>query len=67
MSPYEANMNGAAMARKLAAEYLVEAETASTERAFYLITQHDECIERAAWYEAHAALFAPKIELETAA
>lgn len=58
---------GARMARQLAAECLEEAKTAGTARAFKLIAEHDRAIERAEWYESHAALFAPKIEQEIAA
>lgn len=60
-------LTGARLARQLAAECLEEAKTADTERAFKLIADHDRAIERAEWYESHAALFATKTKLEIAA
>lgn len=50
----EAFIQGARMARKLAASCLTEAETAEANRAFYLIAEHDRHIERAEDYEMRA-------------
>lgn len=62
VTPYEAHMTGAVMAREIAKQCLDEAKTAETDRAFRLIAEHDRHIERAEWHEQHAAMFAPKHE-----
>lgn len=67
VSPYEAHMNGARMARKLAVECLRDALTADPERALHLIAEHDRHIERAADYEMRAGWYAPRVEQEMAA
>ena len=67
VTPYEAHMTGAVMAREIAKQCLDEAKTAETGRAFRLIAEHDRCIDRAEWYEERAAWYAPKIEQEIAA
>ncbi|GMB80502.1 hypothetical protein NN6n1_12840 [Shinella zoogloeoides] len=67
MSPYDTFMNGARLARKIAAECLDEAKTADKARGFYLIAEHDRHIERAEDYEMRASWYAPEIEQEIAA
>lgn len=67
MTAFESFTNGAIMARKTAAECLVEAETAAPAHAFHLIAEHDRHIERAEDYEMRASWYAPKIKLEIAA
>lgn len=67
MDLYENFMNGARLARKIAAECLEEAKTADTARAFRLIAEHDRHIERAENYEMRASWYAPEIEQEIAA
>ena len=62
VTPYEAFTRGAIMARNLAMQCLEEAKTASAGRASQLIADYDRHMERAEWYEQHAAMFAPKHE-----
>lgn len=57
VTPYEANKEGARMARKLAEICLSEGKIEEAKR-------HNE---RADFYEFHAALYAPKIKQEIAA
>lgn len=52
----EAFIQGARMARQLAARCLNEAGTADAKRGLYLIAEHDRHIERAEWYEWHASM-----------
>lgn len=63
-TPYEANLNGARFARKMALECQIEASTASPYRAARLIEDSARHIERAEFYELHASFFAPKINME---
>lgn len=67
MRPYETFMNGARLARELAAECLEEAKTADTARGFHLIAEHDRHVDRAEDYEMRALWYAPEIEQEIAA
>lgn len=67
MSPYETLMNGARLARKIAAECLDEARTADAARGLFLIAEHDRHIDRAEDYEMRAGWYAPEIEQEIAA
>lgn len=61
------HMIGARMARVLAAEYRAEAsETSDTFRRDVCLWEAEQAEERAAWYEAHASLFAPKQERQAA-
>lgn len=54
-------------ARKLAAECLEDAKTATTAEAFHLIAEHDRHIERAEDYEMRASWSAPKPQHRRAA
>ncbi|MDP9590627.1 UNVERIFIED_ORG: hypothetical protein J2W19_003191 [Shinella zoogloeoides] len=67
MTPYETFMNGARLARNIAAGCLVEAKTADTARGFQLLAEHDRHIERAEDYEMRASWYAPEIAQEIAA
>jgi hypothetical protein len=63
----ECFLDAARIARHTAAQCLVDAKAASPARAFRLIAEHDECIDRAEDYEMRASWYAPKIKLEIAA
>jgi len=64
---YDTFMAGAADARRLAAECLSDAKTATASEALRLIAEHDRHIERVEDYEMRASWYAPKIKLEIAA
>lgn len=57
----ETFLEGARLARKLAADYRVEAlETTDDHRRAVCEWEAEQADERAAWYSARAALFTPK-------
>ena len=69
VDPHAEHLKGASMARRMAAEYRADAEKPGTpdDLCTKWLSEADKCDERADWYEARAAWYAPPAEMDAAA